>query len=74
MLSTESYQQVIRKFLQSLQDGTLKPNDKIYSEHQLARILSIPRAQVREVYSALSILGVLYSQQGKGTFDGSRIL
>ncbi len=71
MLSSESYQRVIDKFMQSLENGTLKPNDKIYSENQLARILNIPRAQVREVYAALSILGILYGQQGKGTFLGS---
>ena len=68
MLSSESYQLVIEKFLKSLRDGTLKQGDKIYSENQLARILGIPRAQVREVYAALSVLGVLYGQQGKGTF------
>lgn len=71
MLSSDSYQLVIEKFLRSLRDGTLRPNDKIYSENQLARILNIPRAQVREVYGALSLLGVLYGQQGKGTFLGS---
>lgn len=70
MLSSENYQLVIEKFLKSLQDGTLKPNDKIYSENQLARSLHIPRAQVRDVYAALSLLGVLYGQQGKGTFLG----
>ena len=70
MLSSDSYQLVIEKFLQSLRDGTLRLNDKIYSENQLARILNIPRAQVREVYAALSLLGVLYGQQGKGTFLG----
>lgn len=70
MLSSENYQLVIEKFLKSLQDGTLKPNDKIYSENQLARSLNIPRAQVRDVYAALSLLGVLYGQQGKGTFLG----
>ena len=74
MLSSDNYQLVIEKFLKSLQDGTLKPNDKIYSENQLARILNIPRAQVREVYAALSLLGVLYGQQGKGTFLGSGYL
>lgn len=68
MLSPESYQLVIEKFMKSLRDGTLKQGDKIYSEHQLARILGIPRAQVREVYAALSVLGILYGQQGKGTF------
>ncbi len=71
MLSSESCQKVIEKFVQSLGDGTLKPDDKIYSENQLARILGIPRAQVREVYTALSVLGILYGQQGKGTFLGS---
>ena len=47
MLSSDSYQLVIEKFLQSLRDGTLRPNDKIYPENQLARILNIPRTQVR---------------------------
>lgn len=70
MLSTEGYQKVIEKFMKSLQDGTLAAGDKIYSENQLARSLNIPRAQVHEVYSALSILGVLYGQQGRGTFLG----
>ena len=70
MLSADSYQLVIEKFLQNLQNETLRPNDKIYSENQLARSLGIPRAQVREVYAALSLLGVLYGQQGKGTFLG----
>lgn len=74
MLSSESYQLVIEKFLESLRDGTLKPNDKIYSENQLARILHIPRTQVREVYAALSLLGVLYGQQGRGTFLSGRDL
>jgi GntR family transcriptional repressor for pyruvate dehydrogenase complex len=71
LLSTERYQRIIDRFLQSLQDGTLKPNDKIHSENQLARILHIPRSQVHEVYTALSILGVLYGEQGKGTFLGA---
>ena len=73
MLSSDSYQLVIEKFLESLRNGTLKPNDKIYSENQLARILHIPRTQVREVYAALSLLGVLYGQQGKGTFLSAEI-
>jgi GntR family transcriptional repressor for pyruvate dehydrogenase complex len=71
LLNSESCQKVVEKFVQSLRDGSLKPGDKIYSENQLARILGVPRAQVREVYTALSVLGILYGQQGKGTFLGS---
>jgi GntR family transcriptional repressor for pyruvate dehydrogenase complex len=71
LLNSESCQKVVEKFVQSLRDGSLKPDDKIYSENQLARILGVPRAQVREVYTALSVLGILYGQQGKGTFLGS---
>ena len=71
MLNSESCQKVVEKFVQSLRDGSLKPDDKIYSENQLARILGVPRAQVREVYTALSVLGILHGQQGKGTFFGS---
>ena len=70
MLSSDSYQLVIEKFLQSLRDGPLRPSDQIYSEHQLARIWKLPRDHARGAYAALSLLGVLYGQQGKGTFLG----
>ncbi len=73
MLAYDSYKLVINKLLAMVEDGTLKPNDKIYSENQLARILNIPRSQVREVYSALNILGILYGEQGKGTFFCSNL-
>lgn len=68
MLNGDSYKLVINKILSMVERGILKPDGKIYSENQLARILKISRSQVREVYSALNILGILHGEQGKGTF------
>lgn len=68
LLNGDSYKLVINKILSMVERGILKPDGKIYSENQLARILKISRSQVREVYSALNILGILHGEQGKGTF------
>jgi len=60
------------KVLDKIQDcivqGTFKPNNKIYSENQLANILGLNRNAVRETITALEILGIVQSRQGEGTF------
>lgn len=63
-----SYKRILNKLIDLIANGTLKPNEKIYSENRLAMLLNIPRAQVREVYTALRILGILYGKQGEGTY------
>jgi GntR family transcriptional repressor for pyruvate dehydrogenase complex len=68
MIANDHYQMVFEKLMDLVNQGILKPNEKIYSENRMARLLGIPRAQVREVYSALRILGILYGQQGRGTY------
>ena len=64
----DPYNRIIEKLTELVNTGALRPNQKVYSEHQLAQLLKIPRAQVREVYSTLRILGILYGRQGQGTY------
>jgi len=62
--------QVIEKLVDLVLTETVRPysDEKIYSENRMARVFGLPRAQVREVYSALQVLGILYGKQGKGTY------
>lgn len=68
MHTNDPYRLVISKLIELVSNGTLKPNEKVYSENRLANIVGIPRAQVREVYTALRVLGILYGHQGEGTY------
>ena len=64
----EIYEMIIDKLVEMIQEGKLRPEEKIFSENQLSKNLSVSRAHVRDVYSALSILGIVESRQGEGTF------
>src|SRR3989442_15385329 len=48
--------------------GTLKPGDRIPSEKQLCRQFGVGRTSVREALRSLSVMGVLESHMGDGTF------
>ncbi len=64
----ERYEMILDSVIQLISEEKLNGNSKLYSENQLAKKLGVSRAHVREVYSALSIFGVLESRQGEGTF------
>lgn len=49
-----------------------QPGDKIYSEHELTRRLSVSRASVREAIRILEVSGLLTVRQGKGIFVRER--
>jgi len=68
MFTDEPYRLVVNKLIELVNNGTIKPNKKIYSEHQMANLIGIPRFQVREVYTTLRVLGILDSRQGEGTY------
>jgi DNA-binding FadR family transcriptional regulator len=54
-----------------IQDGTLKPGDRLPTERQLAEMLGVSRPTVREALSALTLLNVVESRQGSGRVVGS---
>jgi GntR family transcriptional regulator, transcriptional repressor for pyruvate dehydrogenase complex len=49
-----------------IQNGTLKPGDRLPTERQLAEMLGVSRPTVREALSALTLLNVVESRQGSG--------
>ncbi|MBI1792265.1 MAG: FadR family transcriptional regulator [Acidobacteria bacterium] len=48
--------------------GVLKPGDRVPSEKQLCRQLGVGRTSVREALRSLSVVGILESHAGDGTF------
>lgn len=49
-------------------DGTLSPGDRLPVEKDLATELAVSRSSLREGVRALSIMGVLETRQGAGTY------
>jgi len=60
--------EVMRRFIQMLESGRLAPGDKLPPERELAETLGISRPSLRDALRAMSLLGVIVSTQGRGTY------
>ena len=61
---------VIRLFVDMIKDGRLNAGDKLPPERDLTLQLGVSRASLREALSSLSVIGVLESNQGAGSYIG----
>lgn len=59
---------VVEQILARLKEGTLKPGQKLPSQREMAQLFGVGRSSVREALNALTVMGYLEVQQGKGTF------
>ncbi|MGW1339604.1 FadR/GntR family transcriptional regulator [Kribbella sp. NPDC002412] len=59
---------VVRSIKQMIVNGTLKSGDKLPIEKDLGESLGVSRGPLREAVRALSIMGVLETRQGDGTY------
>jgi GntR family transcriptional repressor for pyruvate dehydrogenase complex len=59
---------IIQQIKEQIKKGILKPGEKLPSERELASLLGVSRASVREAIKALSFSGYLEVIQGKGTY------
>lgn len=62
------YQQVKRQVLERIAEGEWASNELLPSEWELADQFDVSQGTVRKALSELVVDGVLYRQQGKGTF------
>jgi GntR family transcriptional repressor for pyruvate dehydrogenase complex len=62
------HEEIIEQIQEMISDGTLKAGDKLLPERDLAEMLGVSRASIREAISALAVLGVLEVRRGEGTF------
>lgn len=70
--STPLYLQLKDVIVREIQDGALKPGDRVGSEAELERIHGVSRITVRQAINALAQEGALYRVPGKGTYVASR--
>lgn len=59
---------VVQGIKRLIVDGTLKPGDKLPVERDLGEELGVSRGPLREGVRALSMMGVLETRQGDGTY------
>ena len=59
---------VVQGIKQMIVDGTLKPGDRLPIEKALGEALGVSRGPLREGVRALSIMGVVETRQGDGTY------
>jgi len=61
---------IIKLFVDMIKDGRLNAGDKLPPERDLTQQLGVSRASLREALSSLSVIGVLESNQGAGSYIG----
>jgi len=61
-------EQVVNQVRLMIQEGKLRPGDRMPPERELARQLGVSRASLRAGLRFLSAMGVLNSRHGSGTF------
>jgi GntR family transcriptional repressor for pyruvate dehydrogenase complex len=66
-------QVVLDQVLTQIRDGLLRPGDRLPSEHELMRMLSVGRSSVREALRGLIFLGLVDTRPGRGAVVLSRV-
>jgi GntR family transcriptional repressor for pyruvate dehydrogenase complex len=62
------YQDIVGQIQGFIQEGILKPGDRLPSERELAERLQVSRSSLREAMRALELQGLVVSRPGAGTF------
>lgn len=62
------YEEIIEQIHMLVTEGKIKAGDRLPSERDLAEMLQVSRASVREALSALEMMGLLEIRSGEGTY------
>lgn len=68
------YQEVIEYIQLQIENGSLKPGDKIHSENELSNMFGVSRETVRKAIGILQEQGVLSRVKGSGTYVSEHFL
>ncbi len=63
-----SSEQIVDYILEQLAERKLLPGERLPSERDFAKLLGVSRIPLREAISALSLLGIVSTRQGSGTY------
>jgi GntR family transcriptional regulator, arabinose operon transcriptional repressor len=66
--SKAKYMMVKEKIKEWITSGKVQPGDKIYSENELVKMFGVSRHTIRQAVGDLVHEGLLYREQGAGTF------
>ena len=66
-----AYRQLIKQITSLINEGKLKPGDKLPTERELATLLKVARGTVKKAYELLSRDRIIETTQGRGTFVSS---
>lgn len=66
--SNKTYYQVMEYLTEQIRNKELKRGDRMPTERDLAELLDVSRAAIRESYKILNIVGLLRSEPSRGTF------
>jgi GntR family transcriptional regulator len=67
-----TYHRLKKKILRDIETGELVPGDVLPSERALAALHGLSRMTVRQALTDLVTAGILYREQGRGTFVSAR--
>lgn len=62
------YRQLVAEFIRKIDSGEIKPGDRLPSEREMAESLKVSRITARQALDTLEQLGLVYREQGRGTF------
>src|SRR5215475_5219312 len=65
-------QEIAGQLIRSVVDGHFKPGDKLPSESELCESFNIGRNALREALKALSLIGLIREERGRGTYVRDR--
>ncbi|WP_110063963.1 GntR family transcriptional regulator [Cytobacillus oceanisediminis] len=71
MTQQTKYNMVKDQITEWIMSGKVKPGEKIYSENELVKMFGVSRHTVRQAVGELVHDGLLYREQGAGTFCSS---
>lgn len=62
------YEEIVERMIVQIQEGTLRPGDRLPSERMLAETYGVSRTVIREALRALAMMGCVESRVGEGTY------
>lgn len=64
----KKYEEIVVQIKQHIEEGYLKPGDKLPSERELEGSFGVSRASIREAFCALEMLGIVEVRSGEGSY------
>lgn len=61
-------EEIAQKVIELVNNGSLEPGDKLPSERKLMDQLNVSRSPIREALRSLSLIGLLETRPGNGTY------